>query len=116
MSQVIYLYSTLATDQKYSTEMGDILVAGKANVSSKHLLTPRGVVTKITEEQFEFLKENKVFEAHCRNQFITGTLSKLDPEDVAEDLNDKDKSAQDTPTRIRKRGRSNAAPAAKQED
>lgn len=106
----MYVYSTLATDQKYSTEAGDVLIAGKANVSNKHLLTPAGVVTPVEEDVFEALMQNKVFQAHARNGFLTATQSKADADEVAGDMNPDDKGQQDTVKRIKRRGRGNAAP------
>ena|SRR5690606_21270258 len=105
----IHVYSSLASDQSYQTEAGDVFIAGKANVSNRHFLTPKGVVTTITEDQFEALKKNPIFQAHSRNEFIMASMRKQDADQVGEDLNDEDKSAQDTPARVRKRGRRGAA-------
>lgn len=105
----IHIYSSLASDQSYQTEAGDIFIAGKANVANRHFLTPKGVVTRITEDQYEALKKNPIFQAHAKNEFVLASLRKEDAETVGEHLNDDDKSQQDTPTRVRKRGRKQAA-------
>jgi len=62
-----YVYSTLATDMRYvqykaSTTPAviehEVLIVGKANVATKHLITPRGIVTNVKDEDYEILKDN----------------------------------------------------------
>lgn len=104
-SDKVYVYSTLSNDQVYAVEEGEIFIAGKANVSNKHFLTPKGVVTPITEDQLEQLRKNIVFRKHSENGFLVISTSKVDPEDVARDMAGPDNSAQDTEETAHKRNR-----------
>jgi hypothetical protein len=90
----IYLLSTLTASQRYvvwksggadlPTEEHSIFVAGGANVPGKRLITPRGVVTKITDDDYAILKENAAFVTHVANGFITVSKSKpADPDEAA---------------------------------
>lgn len=88
----IYLLSTLTSSQRYvvwkeggadlPSEEHSIFVAGGANVPNKRLITPRGVVTKLTDDEYAILKENPAFVTHVANGFIT--VSKSKPADVDE--------------------------------
>lgn len=111
----IYIYSTLSNDQRYQLKDGrSVLIAGKANVANKQLVTPKGVVTPVSEDEFNLLQENIVFIAHAKNGFLSGDHSHQDPEVFAErNLEAADKSAQDTPTTAKKR---NPAGAKTQDD
>jgi len=101
----IYIYSTLSNDQLYALKDGrSVLIAGKANVADKRLITPRGKATAITEDEFALLQENIVFAAHSRNGFVSAAHHKEDAEKFAEKhLEAADKSAQDTPETAKKR-------------
>ena len=101
----IYVYSTLSNDQRYQLKDGrSVFIAGKANVANKQLVTLKGVVTAITEDEFNLLQENIVFIAHSKNGFVSGDHEKRDPEVFAErNLEGADKSAQDTPATAKKR-------------
>ncbi len=106
MSDKIYVYSTLTAAQSYGTEAGTIHINGGANVSNKHLLTPRGVVTEITEAQLDALQRHPVFAAHCRNGFLSVSLKKRDVDQIADDMAGADGSAQETTeTMAKKPGR-----------
>lgn len=101
----IFIYSTLSNDQRYRLKDGrTVLVAGKANVANKQLVTPKGVVTSISEDEFNQLQENIVFQAHARNGFIAGSHDRQNPETFASrNLAGADKAAQDTPASARRR-------------
>lgn len=102
----VYIYSTLTASQEYHTEAGVVVIKGGANVSNKHLWTPRGVVTEVTEAQLDALNRHKVFAAHMKNGFIAISLQKQEADRVAQDLAGADGSAQETPkTMITKKGR-----------
>lgn len=92
----MYIYSTISADVDYATASGNIRIAGKANVANRNIITPRGVATKITDEQYAELKKNRVFALHSDNGFLTAEKSKADPEKVASDMQSRDKSAPDT--------------------
>jgi hypothetical protein len=74
-----------------------VFIKGGANVADKRLLTPRGVVTKITEEDLAALEQSSgeegVWATHKRNGFITTSTSKGDPEVVAADMTTRDQAA-----------------------
>jgi hypothetical protein len=74
-----------------------VSIAGGSNVSNKHFITPRGVVTHVTDEELEFLKSNFLFNRMVKGGFLTITESKVDPEVVLPDMEIQDKSAPKTP-------------------
>ncbi|AWR58860.1 TPA: hypothetical protein SMO61_000185 [Proteus mirabilis] len=93
----LYAYCTLSNDQNYTVRDGKVFIAGQANVMTKHMYTPRGRVTEISDEQYKQLKENHVFNLHCDNGYITVEERKEDPEKVATNMEASDQSAPDTP-------------------
>ncbi|PWF25054.1 hypothetical protein [Corticimicrobacter populi] len=104
MSQ-IFVYSTLSNDQRYQLEDGrEVFVRGRANVSDGGLVTPKGKVTPIGEDEFNLLQKNIVFKAHSKNGFVSAAHRSEDPERFASaNLEPADKSAQDTPATAKKR-------------
>jgi hypothetical protein len=105
-----YIYSTLTNHQKYTTyivpadkhmlpePVHSVVIAGGANLADKKLVTPRGVATKVSDEDFEHLKKNEQFQAHVKNGFITYRDDKVDPEvAVAAGMKQQDTSAPYTP-------------------
>ncbi|MDR0805951.1 MAG: hypothetical protein LBN41_04275 [Enterobacteriaceae bacterium] len=101
----LYIYSTLSNDQLYATQSGDVFIAGKVNITNKHFLTPRGVVTEVTPEQYAQLKKNHVFKLHMQNGYILVDQHKVDPEKAATDMNSRDESAPDTPESLAAEGK-----------
>lgn len=101
----IYIYSTLSNDQIYQLKDGrSVLIAGKANVANKQLVTPKGMATAISEDEFHLLQQNIVFKAHSKNGFVSASHDKQDAETfAARNLAPADKAAQDTPETARKR-------------
>lgn len=111
MSGKTYIYSTLASPQLYTNYGGaakgavpqptttdghpGVLINGGAGVADKRtLLTPRGAVTEVSEDQLKYLMQNSEFKAHVDRGFITMDDKKVDPEIVAPDMSDGDQSAQ----------------------
>ncbi len=108
----LYVYSALANNQFYnfydykvpegtppkSIREKGVLVLGGANVNNKHLVTPKGVATRITPEEYEVLKQNYVFNLHVKNGHVLVDQSPVaqNADDVAVNL-EKDASAQKTP-------------------
>jgi len=106
-----YIYSTLASDMNYATystkpedlrrdiakPIKEILIAGKANVANKHFVTPRGMVTKISDEDFGLLKENYHFKEHVRLGYVTSEKKQLEVDKVITGMNARDVSAPITP-------------------
>jgi len=109
MSKEYYVFSTLSTDTAY-TDYADgggdmpvvkstITIKGGANVADKNLVTPMGVMTKVSEDQLASLKNNKVFQLHEQNGFIKITEKAYGVEEVVvgEGMAEKDASAPLTP-------------------
>ncbi len=92
----MYIYSTLTAPVCYTTEAGDIVIAGGANVPDQNLLTPYGKVTKVTDEQYEALKKHYLFQLHEENGYIRADKNKVDADKAASDMNGRDASAPDT--------------------
>jgi len=125
-----YVYSTLTANQKYPTwkktpgrdiptMQGYVLIRGGANLPSKVLVTPRGVVTKITDEQYEQLRESPGFKQHLENGFLSVEDKPHDVDDVVSDLKEKDTSAPMTPKDFENAGQkppTTAAPNADERD
>jgi len=101
----VYIYSTLTSAQRYKTKNGVVEINGGANLATRRTLdTPRGVVTEITEEQYKALLEDSLsFSNHIKNGFVTSDEKKADANDVAKNLNPKDKSAQKTAAELKDR-------------
>ncbi len=106
-----YIYSTISNDVKYciysekpedlrkdlSVPIHEFLINGKANIANKHLITPRGVMTKISDDDFSILKENATFQRHVKNGFIAFEKKEFAIDRVIKDMKPKDNSAPITP-------------------
>lgn len=101
-----YVYSTLANDQRYvernqnRSEVAAVFIAGKANIPNRHMLTSRGVVTEVTDEQLAILRKNAVFLLHEKNGFLSVERRKGDADKVADSMNNNDQSAPDTEAKL----------------
>lgn len=104
---MIYIVSTMANSVeycKYDNSRNDInvlldsvVIEGKTGTRDKKTLvfTNGGVVTPVSEKQYEWLKENPLFKLHQDNGFIKVERTKLGAESKAEkEAEVKDKSAQ----------------------
>lgn len=101
----IYVYSTLSNDQQYTHYAAasannltpavekSILIAGKANITSKHFITPLGMATEVTAEDLALLKQNAMFKIHEANGFITYSEVKEDADKMASVMTGRDQSA-----------------------
>ena len=108
MSKKVYVYSTMTGPVEYAIWVnggGDIpmiqksvRIEGGANVADKHLHTPRGVCTIISEEDYAILQQDGVFQIHKKNGFITVEHSKAPSiERAVADMESQDESAPLTP-------------------
>lgn len=98
-----HIYSTLSNNQRYDKYVAggadlprierSVVIAGGANVADKHFITPRGVVTTVTDDDYELLKENKLFNTHLENGYITVEERKADVEKVIAGMTGRDESA-----------------------
>lgn len=103
-----YVYSTLGQDVHYASwahsakgEAGDIqtqgpgvTIKGGTGVIDRRLETPEGVLTIVSEEAMDFLRQDQVFLLHEKNGFITVREEKVDPEVAAAEMERRDGSAQ----------------------
>jgi hypothetical protein len=103
----IYVYSTLTNDQLYcqyapksSTHNNlsphiehQVFIAGQANITTKHFITPLGAVTEVSAEDLAVLRNNEVFQLHEKNGFITVSEKKEDADKVASGMTGRDESA-----------------------
>lgn len=110
-----HIYSTLTSANQYVTwaptspdqlpkALKRITIAGGANVANKHLVTPRGVVTTVTDEDYAHLVANPHFQEHLKNKFIYCDQIKANANKVADqNLEPKDDSAPKTPNDFKKK-------------
>lgn len=102
-----FVYSTMSTDCDYTfyakvasdlpVVERAIRIKGGANIASPTLVTPHGVVTKVTDEELSQLIVHPVFKMHQENGFISVRSSNPDPEVVAADMEQRDRSSPMTP-------------------
>ena len=74
-----------------------VTIQGGHGLSDKHMFTPKGVVTKVSDRDMELLLNNKSFLRHMDKGFKSYDKKKVNPEKKARDMADKDKSAPLTP-------------------
>lgn len=99
----LFIFSTLSSDIAYTNheqggadlpiDLPPVVIKGGAGVANDRLITPRGVVTEITEGQLEYLRQNPVFQLHEKNGFVRVSKSNGNPDDVAADMTGRDESA-----------------------
>ena len=100
-----YIYSTLSADQNYtiykesvggkpSQALKSVYIKGGANViDAKHLITPKGVLTTVTNDEYEALKQCDSFIRHMKAGYILVEEKKIAVDKAIESMNKKDKSA-----------------------
>lgn len=105
-----FIVSTLSSDQAYTAwnkpevdskskvsrpaiKGGIILVKGKANITTKNLITPEGTLTSVTEEQLESLKTIKAFNDHLAGGHLKIINRESPVEKAVRDMKDRDESA-----------------------
>lgn len=90
-----YIYSTVSADVVYTLKDDEVVtIAGGAGVSNKHLWTPRGVSTQVTDGQLAQLKKNPSFANRVESGFFAVENVDVDPAKVAKNMTKKDKGAQ----------------------
>lgn len=119
-----YIASTMTSDVKYTrwksnpggintkqpiTAMDHVLVKGGHGVASRRpdggLVTPNGVVTKVTDDELAFLKKDETFNTHLKSGAVRIMASNTAPEKAAKDMLQEDKSAPLTAKDFKKGGR-----------
>ncbi len=103
-----YIYSTLTASTDYCVWMPSgndlqtvghsIVITGGTGIAtrgatSKDLITPYGVVTKVTDEDLAFLEADDAFKSHVEQGFIRVERTKIDPEKVAANMASRDGSS-----------------------
>lgn len=117
-----YIYSTSSSDQritlyKNKVQPGEkmaraavvtqsVFIKGKANIMDpKTMITPRGVVTEVSDLELELLEGNKTFQKMVKDGFMyieRGAKQEKPVEKVVENMQKKDKSAQPTKKSLEK--------------
>ena len=105
-----YVYSTLANDVRYAKyrdqnpgQSGpaviehEVLINGKVGVANKNLITPRGAITSVNDEDYEILKDNYSFKEHIKEGHILVEKKQEDVEKVITRMKKRDNSAPITP-------------------
>lgn len=105
MSKSVFIYSTLSANNIYADWVPggadlpkiekQVLIKGGSNVADKRLITPRGVVTEVSADDFAWLKDNYAFKFHMDQGHIAVADKLEDPEKVvvSEGLEARDTSA-----------------------
>lgn len=106
-----HVYSTLGQDNVYTgyrsthdlpVAESRIVIYGGTGVINKNLITPHGILTSISDEDYEILKKNHDFNRHVENGFIVVQKQQEKVEKVVKSMQPKDGSAQLTPEDFKK--------------
>ena len=74
-----------------------IVINGGANVANDHVITPKGVVTLVSEEDYKILKDHPSFKGYLERGFVTVDIeNKKTVEKAVKNMTEKDKSAPKT--------------------
>lgn len=112
---LVHIYSTLANPQKFvayevvspdqAQEMGrlplptvEVLIRGGAGIASKNLITPNGVHTAITSEEYDAIKDLYTFKQFVERGFIRVEGKQFDIDKIVGDMNAKDPGGPVTPS------------------
>lgn len=79
-----------------------VIINGGNGVATKHLVTPIGSITFVSDEDLEFLLQDQNFQRHMKEGFITYDKKKVEPEKKAKNMKDKDGSFPLTPKNFEK--------------
>lgn len=87
-----YVYSKLSNSQRYDEHVPggadlpavsySVHIKGGTGLADKHIITPLGVRTEVTERDVESLKTNIVFQQHEKNGFVKIEAKAYDVEKV----------------------------------
>lgn len=103
---MFHVYSTatcdmIYTDHQIGVERGSlpqvkrkVLIRGGSNIADRRtFVTNLGIVTTVTDEDMQFLKNNKGFQDAVQKGFMTFSEHKVDPEVAAAEMDTRDGSA-----------------------
>lgn len=103
-----HVFSKMAADVTYHRweQGGDIqkpvqsvTIKGGAGVADRRLVTPLGVHTEVTDEEYEILKNDGIFKLHLEKGAVTVENRNADPDKVAANMaTDADPSSPLTPS------------------
>lgn len=104
----VNIYSTLSASVEYTfyksndvKELGiierKILVEGGAGIANKVFQTPEGLVTVVSDDDYEHLKNHQVFQMHVKNGFIKVEKNTAPIDKVVAGMQKRDQSAPLTP-------------------
>lgn len=90
-------YSTPKDPRVLPEVLRTVRVKGGANLADKHLLTPNGVMTQVTDDEADFLVQNAAFLDAMKRGFIRIERHAANMDSVVNDMVPKDRSAPKTP-------------------
>lgn len=90
----MYVYSTVTASIEYTIGDKTIVIKGGANVTNKHMWTPKGVATQVTKEELEELRKIPSFSSREKEGYFSTSQFEKDANKVAGDMAGADKSAQ----------------------
>lgn len=98
-----YVYSTLTQSKKFTLweaspnqmpiRVATVFIQGGANCPDKQLVTPKGVMTKVSDEEYETLKKVHTFVSAVKSGYISVESKERKLEKVVRDMEPKDKHA-----------------------
>jgi len=74
-----------------------VKINGGHGINNKYMFTPRGVVTQVSDEDFEFLMQDDAFQRHVKLGYMSFDKKKVEPEKKAKNMAEKDGSFPLTP-------------------
>ena len=90
----MYVYSTVTASISYTVGDKTIVIKGGANVTDKHMWTPRGVATEVTKDELEELRKIPSFASREKDGYFSTSQFEKNANKVAGDMAGADKSAQ----------------------
>ena len=90
----MYVYSTVTASIAYTVGDKTIVIKGGANVTDKHMWTPRGVATEVTKDELEELRKIPSFSSREKDGYFSTSQFEKHANKVAGDMAGADKSAQ----------------------
>ena len=113
-----YIYSTLSANKNFgirtvskggvSIKKGAVCIKGGANIADKRtLITPKGVLTTISDAEYEAIKDLPTFKRQVEKGFLKVETKSTDAEKVAKNMTAKDAAAQKTKEDLKKKSKAN---------
>jgi hypothetical protein len=103
-----HIYSTMANSTRYVQYLptpqkdlnvagASVLINGGSGINKKNLATPLGVHTPVSDEDFEWLKDDAHFKQHIKNGYIAVRKAEVNPEVAAADMVTRDRKTDACP-------------------